>query len=110
MKCLTFPETDDEHIRQRYADIVSAIEFAAETREINEGTAVRDIALAVVTPVLANISSKMSPGQLKAQSKNIVGKQSTLFDLKYRRSKRSSSRSRSIDIDSGCGGISPENS
>ena len=75
-------ETDDEHIRQRYADIVSAIEFAAETREINEGTAVRDIALAVVTPVLANISSKMSPGQLKAQSKNIVGKQSTLFDLK----------------------------
>ena len=75
------PETDAANIRQRYADIVSAIAFAAETREISEGRAVRDIVLAVVTPILANISSKRSPVQLKAQSKHIVGKRSTLFEL-----------------------------
>ena len=75
-------ETDKLEIRQNYADIVAALEFAAQAESIDEGMGIRDLVLAIVTPALANISSDTTTNQLKAQSKNMLGTKAELFDLK----------------------------
>ena len=77
-----FADTDKVDIRRTYADIVAAIEFAAQAEMINEGMGIRDLVLAVVTPALASISGSTTTIQLKAQSKGMLGKRSDLFDLK----------------------------
>ena len=77
-----FADTDKLDIRKTYAEIVAAIEFAAQAEIINEGMAIRDLVLAVVTPALARITGSTTTIQLKAQSKSMLGKRSDLFDLK----------------------------
>ena len=75
-------DTDNLDIRKNYADLVAAIEFAAQAESIDEGMGIRDLVLAVVAPVLANISFDTTTTQLKVQSKSMLGKKSELFDLK----------------------------
>ena len=77
-----FAETGNLDVRKHYADLVAAIEFAAQAEVIDEGMGIRDLVLAVVTPALANISDDTTTIQLKAQSKNMLGTKAELFDLK----------------------------
>lgn len=77
-----FAEVVKKDIREAYADIVVAMEFAAQAKVINEGIGIRGLVLAVVAPALANISRDTTTNELQTVSKDMLGKNSELFDLR----------------------------
>ena len=76
-----FFDQDNSKIRSNYADIIVALEYAAQAQEINEGTALRDLVLAAVTPALANLSEETTTHELNIKAKSILGNKTDLFEL-----------------------------
>jgi len=76
-----FSDTEIKDLRSMYADIIKAVEFAAQAKKINEGSAIRDMVLAIVTPALATITADTTPEQLLANSKSLFGNKASLFNL-----------------------------
>lgn len=76
-----FEEMSDEDVRSAYIDLVAAIEFAAQAKEINEGAAIRDMVLAIVTPALAGITEETTASELSASSRSLFGNKASLFSL-----------------------------
>ena len=74
-------EDKKEFIERDYADIVRAVKYCSNAKEINEAEAIRDLLLAVVSPALASIKTSTSDADLKLFSKNLFGTKSSLFKL-----------------------------
>ena len=74
-------EMSNRAIENAYGDVVAAIRFAAQTEQIDEGKALRDIVLAVVSPTLANLEDFNSDEIIKTLCKELVGNRASLFDF-----------------------------
>ena len=74
-------EDEKENIETDYSDIVRAIKYCSNAKEINEAEAIRDLLLAVVSPALASIKKDTTDAELKLFSNNLFGTKSSLFKL-----------------------------
>ena len=77
-----FPEMDIADIKNVFKDIIVAIVFAAQAKEINEAEAIRDMLLAIVSPDLANLSENSTAEELMRSAKSLFGNKSSLFSFK----------------------------
>lgn len=64
-----------------YGDILSALKYCSQAKDINESEAIRDLLLAVITPALATIKIETSDAELRLYSNNLFGAKSSLFKL-----------------------------
>ncbi len=76
-----FPEKDEDDLRSTYADIIKAVEFAAQAERIDESAAVREMVLAIAGPALATLKEDSTSNQLNASSRNLLGNKACLFKL-----------------------------
>ncbi len=74
-------EDKKEDIEKDYADIVRAVKYCSNSKEINEAEAIRDLLLAVVSPALASIKKSTTDADLKLFSNILFGSKSSLFKL-----------------------------
>jgi hypothetical protein len=71
----------NENIDSGYNDIIRALRYCSQAKEINEAEAIRDLLLAVITPALASIKKETTDAELKLYSNNLFGAKSSLFKL-----------------------------
>ncbi len=76
-----FSEAKDDDLRSTYADIIKAVEFAAQAKEIDERAAIREMVLAVAAPALATLKADTTSNQLHVSSKSLLGNKANLFKL-----------------------------
>ena len=76
-----FSEAGEGDLRSNYADIIKAVEFAAQAEKIDERAAIRDMVLAVVAPALATLTEDTNSNQLHISSKGLIGNKASLFKL-----------------------------
>lgn len=74
-------EDDIMTVETNYSDIIRAVKYCSNAKEINESEAIRDMLLAIVTPALASISEKTTNSDLKISSNNLFGSKASLFQL-----------------------------
>ena len=86
---LHFEQSTKEEIRTAYKDIVDAMVYAAQTEDIDEGPAIRDLTLAIAGPALANCE-KSTDADLNGIARELIGAKADLFDLSVDREKKSS--------------------
>ena len=70
-----------EVVSSTYDDILRALNYCSQAKEINEAEAIRDLLLAVITPALATIKKETTEAELKLYSNNLFGAKSSLFNL-----------------------------
>src|SRR5690606_31945111 len=70
-----------EAVRTEYNDILRALNYCSQAKEINEAEAIRDLLLAVITPALATIKKETTETELRLYSNNLFGAKSSLFKL-----------------------------
>lgn len=68
-------------VKSNYSDILRALNYCSQAKEINEAEAIRDLLLAVVSPALANIKKDTTDSELKMYSSNLFGAKTGLFSL-----------------------------
>ena len=73
-------ETSDS-VKTQYNDLLRALNYCSQAKEINEAEAIRDLLLAVITPALATIKKKTTDAELRLYSNNLFGAKSGLFKL-----------------------------
>ncbi|MEJ1393502.1 MAG: AAA family ATPase [Candidatus Sedimenticola sp. (ex Thyasira tokunagai)] len=74
-------EMDSEQLEDNFKDIVLAIKFAAQAKRIDEGAAIRDMVLAIVSPALASITESTTEIELNTNCRNLFGNKASLFKL-----------------------------
>jgi hypothetical protein len=74
-------EANIEAVTTAYDDILSALKYCSQAKDINEAEAIRDLLLAVITPALASIKKETSDAELRLHSNNLFGAKSSLFKL-----------------------------
>lgn len=74
-------EEENEIINKDYSDIVRAIKYCSNAKDINESEAIRDILLAIISPALASIKPSTTNAELRLFSNNLFGTKSNLFRL-----------------------------
>lgn len=74
-------EETDEKVNSVYDDVIRAIKFCSNVKEINEAEAIRDLLLAIVSPALASLKKETTDTELKIFSNNLFGSKSSLFKL-----------------------------
>jgi hypothetical protein len=74
-------EEEDEKVKSLYDDIVRAMKFCSNVKEINEAEAIRDILLSMVSPALASLKKETTETELKLFSNNLFGAKASLFKL-----------------------------
>lgn len=70
-----------EAVQTEYNDILRALNYCSQAKEINEAEAIRDLLLAVITPALATIKKETTETELRLYSNNLFGAKSSLFKL-----------------------------
>jgi energy-coupling factor transporter ATP-binding protein EcfA2 len=75
-------QLEPEQILDYYADIARCIVFAADTLPINESESIRNILLAVVTPILAGLNSGSKDAAQAVLAQSLVGDKAKLFEFK----------------------------
>ena len=73
-----FEQSTEMQVTSAYEDVVNAMAYAAQTEQINEGSAIRNLVLAIAAPALANCGS-CTEDELNSSSKDLVGKKANLF-------------------------------
>ena len=76
-------------VEEIYGDIIEAIRFASQTKEIREERAIRDAVLALVAPALANLSEGRTDGEISAYCRELLGSRASLFKIEVKREKGS---------------------
>lgn len=74
-------DISEQEMGESYSEIVTAIKFASQAKDINEGAAIRDMVLAIVAPSLATISEDTTEAELNAYSRGLFGNKASLFRL-----------------------------
>lgn len=74
-------EDSQDKINESYDDIIRALTYCSNVKEINEAEAIRDLLLAMVSPALASLKKETSDGELKMYSTNLFGAKASLFKL-----------------------------
>lgn len=72
---------ENTFINENYSDILRALKFAASIKDINEGKAIADLLLAVISPALNRISEINLDSEFNTLVRSIVNDASTLFRL-----------------------------
>jgi predicted ATPase len=72
---------ENTFINEKYSDILRALKFAASIKDINEGKAIADLLLAVISPALNRINEINSDSEFNTLVRSIVNDASTLFHL-----------------------------
>ncbi|MBX9889547.1 MAG: AAA family ATPase [Flavobacteriaceae bacterium] len=70
-----------ECVKDSYSDIIRAMTYCSNLKEVNESEAIRDLLLAMVSPALASIKKETTDTELKLYSSNLFGAKSSLFKL-----------------------------
>ncbi len=70
-----------ENVSASYSDIIRAMVYCSNAKEINEAEAIRDILLAIISPALASLKKETTQSELKLFSSNLFGAKSSLFKL-----------------------------
>lgn len=83
-----FDDMKDDELESNYADIVAAVRFAAQAKGIDEGAAIRNLVLAVITPALASLTTETTAVGLTSASKSMFGNMADLFVLKVENAER----------------------
>ncbi len=71
----------NENVELIYIDIIRALKYCSQAKEINEAEAIRNLLLAVISPALAIIKQETTDAELKSYSNNLFGAKSSLFKL-----------------------------
>lgn len=74
-------EENSEKVKEIYDDIIRAMTFCSNVKDINEAEAIRDLLLAMVSPALASLKKETTDTELKIFSNNLFGAKSSLFIL-----------------------------
>jgi hypothetical protein len=74
-------EDDILTVETNYADIIRAVKYCSNAKEINESEAIRNMLLAIVAPALASISKTTTNSELKIFATNLFGSKASLFQL-----------------------------
>lgn len=74
-------EEESDKVQKVYGDIIRAMTFCSNLKEINEAEAIRDLLLAMVSPALASLNKETTDNDLKIFSNNLFGAKSSLFKL-----------------------------
>lgn len=74
-------EMSEHQLHTSFGDIVDAIKFASQAKSIDEGTAIRDMVLAIVAPALASITETTTEVELNTNCRNLFDKKANLFRL-----------------------------
>jgi hypothetical protein len=74
-------DMSEEQMNDSYSEIVTAIKYASQAKDINEGAAIRDMVLAIVAPSLATITTQTTEAELNAYSRGLFGNKANLFRL-----------------------------
>lgn len=74
-------EMELQQLNDAFNDVVDAIKYAAQAKSIDEGAAIRDIVLAIVTPALASITEATTDIELNTKCRNLFGNIANLFKL-----------------------------
>lgn len=72
---------DESFIKTNYEDLLRALNFASQAKEINEANAVSELLLAVVSPVLHNLDKDTTDAEISSKARQIVGEKATIFTL-----------------------------
>lgn len=70
-----------ESVKSSYGDLIRAMIYCSNAKEINEAEAIRDILLAIVSPALASLKEDTTDSELALFSTNLFGPKSSLFKL-----------------------------
>jgi len=74
-------EDEIKSVELSYADIIRAVKYCSNSKEINESEAIRNMLLAIVTPALASLNEETTDSELKIFSNNLFGSKASLFQL-----------------------------
>ncbi|TCN53067.1 AAA family ATPase [Flavobacterium circumlabens] len=68
-------------VQESYGDIIRAMKYCSKTKIINEGEALRNLLLAVVSPILAALKKETTDLDLRLLATSSLGNKSRLFKL-----------------------------
>jgi predicted ATPase len=74
-------DASKEEMEEAYGELVTAIKYASQAKKIDEGAAIRDMVLAIVSPALATISATTTEAELNSYSRGLFGNKANLFRL-----------------------------
>lgn len=74
-------ENTDKGVISSYGDIIRAMVYCSNAKEINEAEAIRDLLLAIVSPALASLKNETTESELQLYSTNLFGAKASLFKL-----------------------------
>ena len=77
---LYIEQSTEVQVRRAYKDVIDAMAYAAQTKQIDEGPAIRDLALSIAAPALANYR-RSTNAELNSNSKDLTGRKPDLFEL-----------------------------
>ena len=74
-------DKEKEFILSQYSDICHCLQFATQTKEINEIEALRDLLLSAIAPILGMINEKTTQNDVQTKIRSIIGERGELFDI-----------------------------
>lgn len=74
-------DSSNSEIEQAYGDVMRCVRYAANTEDIQESEALRDILLSVAAPAQAKLHGVTSNQDLQLLSRSILGERSEIFEL-----------------------------
>ncbi|HTN46349.1 MAG TPA: AAA family ATPase [Flavipsychrobacter sp.] len=90
----SFLDDTIEFVKASYSDIVEALEFCSDAKQINEAEGVRNLLLTIITPALASLTNDTTDADLFSYLRN-VGVNKPLFKL----TKHGEGRDLAIEVD-----------
>lgn len=74
-------EMNPYQLEDNFMDILDSLKYAAQANKLNNGTAIRDMVLTIVSPVLDSINVTTPEFELEMLCQNLFGKNANLFNL-----------------------------
>ncbi|MDB9513453.1 AAA family ATPase [Kamptonema animale CS-326] len=76
-----FANKERSFFEEHYADVVKALNYAAQAPTIDEATKVSELLLAVAAPLLSQLKQDTNQAQLEAIAEGILRERATLFQI-----------------------------
>jgi len=76
-----FEDMNPYQLEDNYKDILDALKYAAQANKINNGTAIRDMVLTIISPVLSSLSQTSTEFEIQMLCQKLFGKNANLFNL-----------------------------
>jgi len=76
-----FSEKDSIFLNSQYSDIVRCLRYAAQTQEINEVEALKEVLLSVIAPVLGALREGIKQAEINSIINSAIGDRSSLFTV-----------------------------